>query len=69
MAVKTYKILDCRESITGIGVVWPVESFESHGPCGCGAVELASRYLVAFFTDHNDAVEYVARKNNQAGGI
>jgi hypothetical protein len=55
-----YRIRPCRESITGIGVVWVVESV--HGRCGCGAVEMKA--AVAWFSDHSDALGFVAAKND-----
>lgn len=65
--MKTYRVLECRESITGIGVVWPVEEHENLGPCGCGVVQLQNTLLVAFFTDRKDAENYVAEKNDPMG--
>ncbi len=62
LIVRTYRVLDCRESITGIGVVWPVERLENHGRCGCGEIEMKDRRLVAFFADRNDADKYVSGK-------
>lgn len=53
-----FRIKDCRESITAIGVVWPVE--EISGRCGCGAAEMASE--IAFFVDRSDAEDFVKSK-------
>lgn len=54
-----YSVSNCRESITGIGVVWPVKKV--YGSCGCGAVEMSN--LVAFFVDREDAEEFAKQKN------
>jgi hypothetical protein len=58
--MNTYRLAECRESITSIGVVWPVEMYVNNGRCGCGAHELAGWVPVAFFTDRGDAMEWVA---------
>ncbi len=55
---KSWRVLDYRESITGIGVVWPV--YESHGQCGCGRCEMGGP--IAFFVDRYDAEMFVADK-------
>jgi hypothetical protein len=56
--VPEFIIRDCRESVPGIGVVWPVVKVE--GKCGCGAVEMASE--VAFFIHRKDAEKFVLDK-------
>ena len=51
MPACTFRIAECRSSIRGIGVVWPVE--EVHGLCGCGHTEMKSE--IAFFRRRCDA--------------
>lgn len=51
----TYQISECRESITGIGVVWTV--YQINGRCGCGAVEMKAP--VAFFVNKLDAEAWI----------
>lgn len=55
-----FTIGDCRESITGIGVVWPVKRLD--GRCGCGAVEMGE--YVAFFVSREDAESFIRLKES-----
>lgn len=49
-------------SVLEFGVLWPV--IESHGKCGCGAVEMKA--TIAYFTSKDGAEFYVYKAN---GGI
>jgi hypothetical protein len=55
MNLHQYRVGECRQSITGIGVVWPV--LELHGRCGCGATEMTNE--IAFFVNRADAESFV----------
>ena len=55
------RIGECRQSITSIGVVWPVELVT--GRCGCGQVEMFSP--VAFFVNRDDAEKFIGHPQAQ----
>ncbi len=47
-------------SLTELGVLWPV--VESHGKCGCGAVEMKS--TIAYFVSKDLAVLFAFKSNS-----
>jgi hypothetical protein len=55
------RIGECRQSITAIGIVWPVQLVKGH--CGCGEALMFKD--VAFFPDRADAVDFINWKNEE----
>ena len=56
--MNTYRIAECRASLNGLGVVWPVR--EIYGRCACGSEEMSSE--IAFFRERSDAELFIAVK-------